>query len=114
MRDLGVGERHPRHEITYASRIARQQRVANGLKSLPASVMGELIAARDVARGVDVFHISSKAIIHLDAIRRIPRSRFVQLQSGDVWFTTNGDEQQVTFHLLSVTYDEDHVSMESG
>src|SRR5690348_15792020 len=110
MRDLGVGERHPRHEITYTGRIARQQRVANGLKSLPAGIVGELIAARDVAGGVDVFHISSKAIIHPAAIRRIPYPRVVQLQSVDVWFTTKGDEQQITFHLLSVSYDENDVS----
>src|SRR5262249_52307463 len=114
VRDLGVSECHPWHEIAHASRTARQQGIANSLKGLPASVMCELIAASDIARSIDVPNIRSKTIIQLYAILRVAHAGFVQLQPVHVRSAANRDEQQFSFDLVSVSDDKDHVSMASG
>ena len=114
VRDLRVRERYPRHEIAHTSRTARQQSIANSLKRLPSCVMGELVTARDIARSVDVLHVRSKMVIYRYAFLRVAHASFAQLQPVHVRSAANRDEQQVTFDLVSVSDDKDHVSMVSG
>src|SRR5205823_4777983 len=63
MCNLRVGECHPRNQIRKPGAAARKKRVAGSLESLPSGKVRELIAAHNVARRVDVFHVGPKPII---------------------------------------------------
>src|SRR6516165_5186209 len=76
--------------------------------------MRELIAARHIARSINVLHIRSKAIIYLYALRRILHSGFLQLQSVNLRLAANNDEQQVTLRLVIISDDKNRVRMASG
>ena len=64
VRELGIGERAPRHEEVAAAG-ARQEHVAHGARGLVAGGVREQVAPRDVARRVDRAHARAQPAVDL-------------------------------------------------
>src|SRR5262249_45633419 len=74
--------------------------VTNGLKSLPAGIMRELVATSDIACGIDMPHVGSQAVVHGDSKRRILDTSLLQVQSADVRLAADCDQKQVSAQFV--------------
>src|SRR5260370_42292401 len=65
--------------------------------------MGELISAGDIAWCVDVFHIRAKLIVNRDAFLGVVDAGFLEVETGDRWLPTGGDQQEIAAGFLVIS-----------
>src|ERR1017187_5557321 len=111
---LGIREGHPGNEVRKPGIAAWEQGVTRGLECLPPRKMSELIAARDIARRVDVFHIGTQLIVNRNAAFGIVDASFFEIEARDRWLPAGRDQQEIAAGFLVIGRHDDLIAILAG
>jgi hypothetical protein len=105
---LGIRERDPGHGVRATGGTARQQRVPRRLEGLPTRDVRELLAAQDIARRVDVRHVSTESVVDRDAAIRMRDARAIEGERRDIRTTSGGNQKSISARFSRVARRDDH------
>lgn len=86
-RDFGIGECEPRDEIGHPGTSPRKQSFADCLKCLPSGEVSELVAAGNLAGGVDLFGAGSEMGVDIDAVVGVDDTGHFEIEARHCGFS---------------------------